>query len=129
MKRLHETISILLISFSLALRAYGTVYLDDTWADGTRNNQALPSNSAWFASTGASLTAAPNSMSLAVGSGAIMAMSYFTTNNSTPVHLNVGDTLTASFTMTFSGVASPNSSQGLRFGVFDFADSGMTRLT
>ena len=61
-----------MVGFTVPVHA--TVYLDDTWADGTRSNQALPSNSAWYASTGASLTAAPNSMSLAVGSSAIAAL-------------------------------------------------------
>src|SRR5437879_2302095 len=83
----------------LALPSHATIYLDDTWADGTRNNQALPSNSAWFASTGSQLTSATSSMSLSVGSGSIMAITYFTTNSTTPVRLSVGDTLVATFNM------------------------------
>jgi pectate lyase len=126
MKRFYQLIGIAILSFSLASRGYATVYLDDTWADGTRNNQALPSNSAWFASTGASLTAAPNSMSLAVGSGAIAALTYFTKNDTSPVHLDVGDTLVTTINLSFSGVAPLNSSAGFRLGIFDFADSTLS---
>src|SRR5436190_15367931 len=78
-----------------------TVLLDDTWADGTRSNQNLPAESAWFSSSGAALTAAPNSMSLALGSTAVMGITYFTTNDIMPAQLGVGDTLTASFRLSF----------------------------
>src|SRR3954452_17323807 len=117
---------ILALILGLTCSAHAGVLLDDTWADGTRNNQNLPVESAWYASTGASLTAAANSMSLAVGSGAIMAVTYFTTNVAGPVQLGVGDTLKATFTLTFTGVGVPNGSQGFRIGIFDFADSTLS---
>src|SRR3954454_24415 len=110
---------ILALILGLAGPARAGVLLDDTWADGTRNNQNLPTDSAWYASTGASLTATANSMSLAVGSGAIMAVTYFTPNVAGPVQLGVGDTLKATFTLTFTGVGAPNPSQGFRMGIFD----------
>ncbi len=116
---------ILAATVGLALPVRATVYLDDTWADGTRNNQALPTNSAWFASSG--LSATTGSMNLAVPSGSDMAITYFTTtNNSPPVSLNIGDTLVFTFNMTFTGIAASNSGQGLRIGVFDFADSSLS---
>src|SRR5437867_12164912 len=94
MKYVLRTVLILTAIVGLAWPGYATVYLDDTWADGTRNNTALPSNSAWYASTGSSLTATTNSMNLAVSGSAIMALTYFTTSTTSYVHLDVGDTLT-----------------------------------
>ena len=111
----------------LAGVSHATVYLDDTWADGTRNNQALPTNSAWFCSTSGSLTASTGAMSLAVGNGGIAALTYFTTNDTNSVHLDVGDTLVATISLSFSGVAAQNSSSsGFRMGLFDFADSTLS---
>ncbi|HYV27387.1 MAG TPA: hypothetical protein VFA77_07630, partial [Candidatus Eisenbacteria bacterium] len=110
----------------LAHSAFATVYLDDTWADGTRNNQNLPVESAWFSSSGSALTAATGSMNLAVGNSAVMGITYFTTNDTSPLQLGVGDTLTASFKMFFTNVAPANGSQGFRITIADFADSGLS---
>jgi pectate lyase len=97
-----------------------TVLLDDTFADGTRNNTSLPTDAAWFASSGGSLTAAPGAMTLSMGSSAILGVCYFTTNAASQASLGVGDTLLATITFTFNGVAPSNSSQGFRIGLFDF---------
>ena len=101
-----------------------TVILDDTFSTGVRTNQNPPTSSAWWTSASGSLTSVVNNMTLSVSGNAIETLTYFTPDStSPPVQLNVGDTLTATFTLTFSGVP-PNgsSSQGFRFGVFDFAD-------
>ena len=120
LNRLHQTIfaSILLVVASLP--AHATTILDDTFADGTRNNQNLPVESAWYASTGAALAAAPGAMTLTQGSSAILAVTYFTTSANNPVSLNVGDTLSANITFTFTGVAPLNTSQGFRLALCDF---------
>jgi pectate lyase len=97
-----------------------TVLLDDTFADGTRNNTSLPTDAAWYASSGSSLTAAPGAMTLTLGSSAVLGVSYFTTNAASQVSLGVGDTLAATITFTFNGVAPSNSSQGFRIAVCDF---------
>ena len=99
----------------------GTVLLDDTFADGTRNNTALPTDAAWFASSGSSLTATTGAMKLVLGSSAILGVSYFTPNAASQVSLGVGDTLVTTITFTFNGVAPLNSSQGFRIAVCDFA--------
>ena len=58
-----------------------------------------------------------------------MAITYFTTNGSAPVQLNVGDTLTTTFHFTFNGVPTNSStSQGFKIGVFDFADGSNVPL-
>ncbi len=112
------------IAFALILTAaspsHATILVDDTFADGTRTNQNLPTDAAWFASSGPSLTATTGAMTLATGSSAILGVSYFTANAGSPASLGVGDTLLATITFTFNGVAPSNSSQGFRLGVFDF---------
>ncbi|HTS17614.1 MAG TPA: glycosyl hydrolase family 28 protein [Verrucomicrobiae bacterium] len=107
-----------------ALRIPSTLILDDTWSSGMRTNQNPPTSSAWWTSVPGSLNSATNSMTLTVGGNSAQAITYFTsTNGSPPVQLNVGDTLTATFTLVFGGVwPSGSSSQGFRFGLFDFAD-------
>src|SRR4051794_38796611 len=104
MKHLHRSIAALILIFTAVLRVGATVILDDTFADGTRNNQNLPTDAAWFASSGALVTAAPGGMTMAMSTGAILAVSYFAPSNS-PVSLNVGDTLQTTVTFTFNGVA------------------------
>jgi hypothetical protein len=101
------------------------ILLDDTWTSGIRTNQNLPTSSAWWASTGDNLTAAPGSMTLTVGGDSVLGITYFTPDvDSPPVQLNVGDTLTATITFMFNGVPPVgSSSQGFRIGLFDFADS------
>src|SRR5437899_953602 len=105
---------ILALACGLANGADATVWLDDTWADGTRTNQNLPTDSAWFCSTAASLTATTNAMYLAVGSGSVMALSYFTANTNISIQLTPGDTLIATFRLTFTSIAAANSSQGFK---------------
>ena len=41
------------LTFAAAAPTDATVLLDDTFADGTRTNQNLPTDSAWFFSTAA----------------------------------------------------------------------------
>ncbi len=118
MKHLSILISALMLVGTLPVRA--TVLLDDTFADGKRNIQNLPTESAWYASSGASLTAATNAMTMVLGTGAILGVTYFTPNASSPVSLNIGDTLLTTITFTFNGVAPLNSSQGFRLGVCSF---------
>ena len=118
--------------FGLALSAYGTVLLDQTaWTSTTqRRTQNLPTNSAWFSSSTGSLTVSGGAMRMIVGTGSGMAMTYFTPNSgSPPVQLNVGDTLTATFQFTFSGIPTPGStSQGFKLALGDFADGSNVPL-
>jgi len=121
MKQFRRTALAALFAVTLFTHARATVILDDTFADGTRNNQNLPTDSAWFASSGASLTAAPGAMTLNMGaSGAILALTYFAPSSS-PVSLSVGDTLLATINFTFNNVNSANSSQGFRIALCDFS--------
>jgi pectate lyase len=111
---------------SLCYTASCAVLLDDTWADNTRNNQNLPTDSAWFASTGSALTAANNAMTLSLGSSAVLGVTYFTASATSPVQLQIGETLQVSATMSFNGLTTPNNSEGFRVGIFNFADSTLS---
>jgi len=100
-----------------------TTLLDDTFADGTRNNQNLPTDAAWYVSSSGSWTTAVNSMTVANGTTAILGVSYFGVNSSTPVSLGVGDTLVVTVKFTFNNVSTQNTSANFRLGIYDFADS------
>src|SRR5437899_3114902 len=108
-RRLSAVAIACLLATSLPARA--TMLLDDTWADGTRTNQNLPTESAWFSSSGTAVVAATNSMALTLANNAILGITYFSTNDTSPIRLSVGDTLTAAFKLTFNSVAPPNGSQ------------------
>ena len=118
-----QTILASVLTFATVAPIHATVLLDDTFADGTRNNQNPPTDAAWFASNGGSLTAVPGAMTMAMGSSAILGVSYFTANAASQVSLGVGDTLVTTITFTFNGVAPLNSSQGFRLAVCNFGNN------
>lgn len=103
----------LLVTFS----ASATVVLDDTFADGTRTNQNLPTDSAWFTTSAANMKAFTNSLSVTNLSGSSSWWTYFTPSGS-PVVLDVGDTLEVTLSFTVVGVGAQNSSKNLRFGLY-----------
>lgn len=129
MKHLYQTIPILLAVLQFVMPCSAQVLLDDLWADGSRAEHNLPTESAWFSSdsSGASLTAAVGSMTGAIPSGSVQWMTYYTAAGS-PATLNVGDTLKATAIFTPNGVAALNANRGLRIGLFNFA-SGGTRVS
>ena len=112
----------------LALPSHAFVLVDDTWADGNRTDQNLPTESAWFASTTPSLTTPPGGGSM-IGTvpptNAALWLTYFTPPG-TPATLFVGDTLKATLVFTPDNVATgtPPTSRGLRIGLFNYADGG-----
>ncbi len=122
----HHFIPTLALALAAMLPAHAVTLLDDTFADGTRNNQNLPTDAAWFVSTAGDAITTTGSMALAVPTSSFMAISYFGTNSTTPVQLSVGDTLTASIKFTFNGVDTANTSQGFRLAIADFADSTLS---
>ena len=127
MKQLSPSALVFAAVLAVALSARGQVLLNDTWADGTRNNQNLPTESAWFSSdsAGTSLTAAVGSMTGAIPSGSVLWLTYYTAAGS-PATLGLGQTLTTTIVFTPTGVGAENTSRGLRIGLYDF--SGGTRV-
>jgi pectate lyase len=117
-----------LLSFA-ALSASAGVLLDDTWADGNRTGTALPTDSAWYASSAASLTAAPGAMTGLTGGGSSRSWwTHFTTDPAAPVSLAVGDTLKVTLAFTPTGVNTGNSGRSLRIGLYDYS-AGTRRTT
>ncbi|MBC8096038.1 MAG: immunoglobulin domain-containing protein, partial [Akkermansiaceae bacterium] len=114
----------LCLSAAFAFSTHAIILLDDSWSDGTRTDQNLPAESAWFASTGAALTASPGAMTLAMGGSAILGVTYFASNSTSPIRLAVGDTFSASITLIFNGVSPVSATTGgFRLGLYNFADS------
>jgi hypothetical protein len=101
----RRTLVLTLATAGILYSTHAATILDDTFADGTRNNQNLPTDAAWFVSTPADWTTNVGAMTLAMPSGAIQGIAYFGTNSTSPIHLNVGDTLTATVKFTFNSVA------------------------
>ena len=120
MRHLYQTLLAAALAFTTVVPIRATVLLDDTFADGKRNVQNLPTESAWYASSAAALTATTGAMTLAMGGSAILGVTYFTPNASSPASLNVGDTLLTTITFTFNGVAPLNTSQGFRLALCNF---------
>ena len=111
----------------MGLPGWNFTLLDDTWISGMRTNQNLPQQSAWFASgSSANIGASANALSLSNGTSAVVGITYFTPNTTTPVALGVGDTFKATLKLVLTGVAGTNTAQGLRIGVFNFADSTLS---
>jgi hypothetical protein len=99
--------------------------LDDTWSTGVRNSQALPTRSAWFASSASSLLAAAGSMTGSLTTSSRLWLTYFTASATSPVHLTTGQTLKVSLTFTPGNVSTaPTNTITLRLGLFDYADGG-----
>jgi hypothetical protein len=130
MKRFLLLLS-LLSTLSLAASTHAAVLLDDTWVDGTRTDQNLPTESAWFANTAAGLTNAPGggSMTGVVPlTGSALWLTYFTPAG-TPSTLGIGETIKITMVFTPSNVCTaPTTSRALRIGLYNFSDGG-TRIT
>jgi len=111
----------------IGLPGWDLTLLSDTWAGGTRTTQNLPQQSAWFASgIGINITSNTNALNLWNGTNAVVGLTYFSPNATTPVTLGVGDTLRATLNLVLTGVAAANTTEGLRIGLFDFADSTLS---
>src|SRR5580704_11018112 len=109
-------------------RGYANILVNDTWQDGTRTDPAAPVyaenngvvgtdadndgdiESAWFASTGGSLTvAAPGDLRAVTPGNSLTWLTYFTPE-STKVNLGAGDTLKVTWVFTPSSVNAGNTS-------------------
>ena len=108
------------LSISLTMPCQALILVDDTWADGTRSDQNLPLESAWFASTTASLVAETGGMIGQNLAGTRQWITHFT--DGTPTPLSVGETLRATLVFYASNVVTaPVTARGLRLGLFNFA--------
>ena len=95
--------------------------LNDTWADGTRTNTNLPTDSAVFftAGTGGSINVTPGHLTEVPGTASQRTWTYFSSTSNNPITLAVGSTLTASVTFTPTGTLTvANTARNFRFGFF-----------
>jgi hypothetical protein len=113
MKRL-----VLLLSCAMMLTPamlFGTVIVDDSWADGGRNNGPDPLDTDWWISTSSgAIEVSTGSMGLVTGGSGRGIHGTFT-----PQTLNVGDSLTATFSFITPPTVGNNISTGFRVGLFD----------
>jgi hypothetical protein len=111
---------------SLTLSSYGQTLVNDTWADGSRAEQNLPTESQWFGARATNFITTAGSMTfLGDTTSSRGGVTYFTAAGS-PVTLADGQSLTATLVFTLLNVGAANTSQNMRFGLFDY--SGGTRM-
>jgi hypothetical protein len=100
------------------------VIVDDRWADGDRANLYNNiSNSVWYASAAASLTATVGSMLGAADTASRLWVGYFTDEVAGPVDLDVGRAIKATLVFTPTNVTATPAG-GLRVGLFSYGDGG-----
>jgi hypothetical protein len=118
-----------LATFGFLFPASAAILLNDSWTDGSRNEQNLPGESAWYASTASSLTASSGSM-LGIGTtSSRLWLTYFTPAG-TPASLGIGEAIRATLTFTPTNVAAaPSTTRGLRIGLYNFSAAGAVRQT
>ncbi len=107
------------LSAFLAMSAFcsAEVLLDDTFADGSRTETNLPTESAVWVSHPTSVTMAAGSLAYTQSTGSQKLWTYFTPNGS-PVSLGVGEQLIATIVFTPRGALYNTTSKNFRFGLF-----------
>ncbi|HOT72115.1 MAG TPA: DNRLRE domain-containing protein [Anaerohalosphaeraceae bacterium] len=107
------------LSAFLAMSAFcsAEVLLDDTFADGSRTETNLPTESAVWVSHPTSVTTAAGSLAYTQSTGSQKLWTYFTPNGS-PVSLGVGEQLIATIVFTPRGALYNTTSKNFRFGLF-----------
>ncbi len=117
------------LGIGLTTKVQATTLLNDTWADGTRNNNNLPTDSAvWIGqSAGNGSNSVSNGhLTFTLPTNSLKFWTYFTFDLSAPdgnqphnsvTQLTVGSTLTASATFSLTGVTS-TTGKSFRMGLF-----------
>ncbi|HNQ89066.1 MAG TPA: PEP-CTERM sorting domain-containing protein [Verrucomicrobiota bacterium] len=106
---------------------HAATLLHDTWADGSRAEQGLPAQSAWYASSASSLSASAGSLVGTATSSSRMWLTYFADPGSV-ASLGVGETLKVSLDFTLQNVtAAPATSRGMRIGLYNWSESALAR--
>ena len=115
---------LIMLAASASLKAAPIVLLNDQFDDGDRSTQNLPTSSRWYYLGGSgAMSVSDHTLNWNVGGGYATALTYF---SATPVALQVGDSLTASFTLAFDNVGSVSLADSLRIGIFN---SGGARIS
>jgi hypothetical protein len=105
--------------FVIPFSASAAIIVDDTWADGGRNNGADPLDSNWWSSvssTGTGIEVSPGSLGMVTGSAGRGIHTVFPTQTLA----NIGDKLVATYTFTTPATIGTTSGSGaFRVGLFD----------
>jgi hypothetical protein len=109
------------------------IIVDDYWADLSRSNAPIATNSAmWRASTAGTLSdgSSGNMVATPASGSSSLWSAYFTddTITSIPVHVPVGSTIKVTLAFTTATFTAFTNNSSLRIGLFDYADGG-TRIT
>ena len=117
MKYLRNIIPAIVALLGLTLSSYSQVLLDDTWADGSRTETSLPTESAVWAGTPGNVTMGTGSLLYTQSGSSEKLWTYFTPDGS-PVSLGVGEQLIATIDFTPRTALYDNSSRSFRVGLF-----------
>jgi hypothetical protein len=111
------SVSIILLASLLTASLQAATIVDDSWADGGRDNGADPQDTNWWTSSSPSgIEVSVGSMGLVTGSAGRGIHTVFPTQTLA----NVGDSLIATYTFTTPATVGPTSGAGVfRVGLFD----------
>ncbi|HEY1718624.1 MAG TPA: immunoglobulin domain-containing protein [Verrucomicrobiae bacterium] len=113
-----KRISIVALMLGIVARGHATVLLNDTFADGVRNIQNLPTESAWFSSSSAALTVpAAGDLRAVQPTTSLSLTTYFAPEGSEVNLATTGDELIITWIFTPTTVSSANTSQGLPLAI------------
>src|SRR4051794_5059133 len=111
--------SCILIGFLSAMTtSQAAIIVNDSWADGGRNNGADPLDTNWwssFSSTGTGIEVSPGSLGLVTGTAGRGIHGIFPTQTLA----NVGDSLVATYTFTTPATIGAGQTGAFRVGLFD----------
>src|SRR5437870_5230944 len=110
MKPGNQTAYTLTLLFGLALPVRAAIIVDDTWADGSRKEQKLPAESAWFSSQPTNLAATPGTLTAYSASSSRQYITYFPVSEKAVSLGNVGEAITATLWFKPWGVGEQNPS-------------------
>lgn len=111
-------LAMLVAALALTSAAQAGIVVNDSWADGGRNNGADPLDTNWWSSvssTGTGIEVSPGSLGLVTGTSGRGIHTVFPTQTLT----NVGDKIVATYTFTTPATIGIGATAGFRVGLFD----------
>lgn len=121
--RYFPVAAVLALSLALGMQVQAGILLDDTFADGSRSETSLPTESAVWISHPGSVTMGTGSLAYTQSGSSQKLWTYFA-GDGAPVTLNVGEQLVATVDFTPRVALYDNSSKSFRFGLFNDPTDG-----
>jgi hypothetical protein len=114
--RIAATLIAVLVGASLTTGLHAAVIVNDSWADGGRENGADPLDSNWWTSASANgIEVSVGSLGMVTGSSGRGIHTIFPTQTLA----NVGDKIVATYTFTTPATVRPSGTANFRVGLFD----------